>query len=100
MHDENLLVKNVQFVVQPGGRDRVRALGKKLVHAGVKGEIVTDPIEAGKLISSMPKDKTAYYNPYKVDSFVDGDGKKLETAGVVLLTSVDGKPRLFFQEAA
>ena len=95
MHSENVLVKNARFVVQPAGRDKVRATKCKTVHAGIRGELVTDPFEAAKLMGSVGV-KTAHYNPYTTDSFVGVDGEKLESASVVLLTSVDGKPRVFF----
>lgn len=96
MHSENVLVKNAKFVVQPGGRDRVRATGRKTVHAGIKGEVVTDPFEAATLLGKIGKDNSAYYNPYKTDHFVGANGEKVDTAGVVLLTSEDGKPKVFF----
>jgi len=95
-HNEHILVKDAKFVVQPAGRERVRATKKKTVHAGIRGEVVTDPFEAAALLSQIDRTKTAYYNPYTTDHFVGANGEKLETAGVVLLTSVDGKPRVFF----
>lgn len=95
MHSEHVLVKNARFVVQPAGRDRVRATRRKTVHAGIRGELVTNPFEAATLMESVGT-KTAYYNPYTTDSFVGVNGEKLESAAVVLLTSVDGKPRVFF----
>lgn len=95
-HNDHLLIKNAKFVVQPAGREKVRLTKRKTVHAGIRGEVVTDPYEAAAILGGIDRTRTAYYNPYTVDHFVDGDGNKLETAGVVLLTSVDGKPRVFF----
>lgn len=95
-HNEHILVKDARFVVQPAGRDRVRATKKKTVHAGIRGEVVTDPFEAATLLNQIDRTKTAYYNPYTTDHFVGANGEKLESAGVVLLTSLEGKPRVFF----
>lgn len=95
-HNEHILVKDARFVVQPAGREKVRATRKKTVHAGIRGEVVTDPFEAASLLAKIGREKNAYYNPYTTDHFVGANGEKLETAGVVLLTSVDGKPRVFF----
>ena len=95
-HNDHILVKNAKFVVQPGGRERVRATKCKTVHAGIRGEVVTDPFEASALLATIDRTKTAYYNPYTTDHFVGVDGEKLDTAGVVLLTSENGKPRVFF----
>jgi hypothetical protein len=89
-------VKDARFVVQPGGRDKVRATKKKTVHAGIRGEIVTDPFESANLLGQIDRTQNAYYNPYTTDHFVGVDGKRVESAGVVLLTSEDGKPRVFF----
>jgi len=88
--------KDARFVVQPAGREKVRATKKKTVHAGIRGEVVTDPFEAATLLGQIDRTKTAYYNPYTTDHFVGANGEKLETAGVVLLTSENGKPRVFF----
>ncbi len=95
-HNEHILVKDARFVVQPAGREKVRATKKKTVHAGIRGEVVTDPFEAATLLGQIDRTKTAYYNPYTTDHFVGANGEKLETAGVVLLTSENGKPRVFF----
>lgn len=94
-HNENILIKDAKFVVQPGGRDKVRATRKKTVHAGVRGEVITDPFEAANLLNQIDRNKTAYYNPYTTDHFVGANGEKVESARVVLLTNVDGKPRVF-----
>jgi hypothetical protein len=99
LHSENVLVKNARFVVQPGGRDKVRATRRKTVHAGIRGEVVTDPYEAASLLDKVDRGNNAYYNPYTTDHFVGVNGEKLDTAGVVLLTSENGKPRVFFRES-
>lgn len=95
-HNDHILIKNAKFVVQPAGRERVRATKRKVVHAGIRGEVVTDPFEAGAILGQIDKSKTAYYNPYTTDHFVGANGEKLDSAKFVLLTSENGKPRVFF----
>lgn len=80
MHTGFALLENVQFVVQPAGRERVLREKSKNVHAFVRGwyssgEDLTPRFE-----------RRATYNPYKYDSFVDADtGKPLDKAAEVLL---------------
>ena len=84
-------------MVSASGRERVRSTGKKTVHAGVRGEVVTDPVEIAEVVNNFNQDKSAYYNPYKVDSFVDCvSGESLQTAKYVFLTSKEGKPRVLY----
>ncbi|QGJ94853.1 hypothetical protein SEA_BLINN1_93 [Mycobacterium phage Blinn1] len=59
----DVLLANVKGVVRKAGRERVLREGKKNVHAGMVGE----------LISLIPQDFTGSkitYNPYKYDRFV------------------------------
>lgn len=92
LHSENILVRDAKFVVQPGGRARVLALKKKTVHAGVKGELLVDPVTSAQLLPEvLASSITAYYNPYKTDSFLSPDGRVLEGADLVLLTNTDNK---------
>lgn len=90
LHSENILVKDAKFVVQPGGRARVLATKKKTVHAGVRGDLIVDPMAAAQLMPDvLSSSVTAYYNPYQTDSFLSPDGRVLEGADLVLLTNSD-----------
>jgi len=66
LHTEALKLVNVHFQVSEAGRQRVLAEGRKNVHAYVngvfQGEYAGEPLEGFR---------EAYYNPHKVDSFVD-----------------------------
>lgn len=95
-HSNSVLIRNAKFVVQPAGLARVRREKKKFVHAGVKGEVVLDPIEAANIIKNMDQSKTAYYNPYKTDHFVDIENNKLDKADYVLLTSDGDKSKVIY----
>ncbi len=97
LHTFGVLVKNAEFVVSASGRERVRATGRKTVHAGVRGEVVTDPVEIAEVYKNLTPDKGAYYNPYKVDNFVDCvSGETLDKATYVFLTSKEGKPMVLY----
>lgn len=96
LHTYGVLIKDAEFVVQAGGREKVRSTGKKTVHAGVRGEIVTDPVEIANITTQFNQNNSAYYNPYKVDSFVKPDGEPIHSAKYVFLTSKEGKPRVLF----
>jgi hypothetical protein len=95
-HSNSVLIRNAKFVVQPAGLARVRREKKKFVHAGVRGEVVLDPIEAANIIKNMDQSKTAYYNPYKTDHFVDVENNKLDKADYVLLTSDGDKSKVIY----
>ncbi len=95
-HSNSVLIRNAKFVVQPAGLARVRKEKKKFVHAGVRGEVVLDPIEAANIIKNMDQSKTAYYNPYKTDYFVDVENNKLDKADYVLLTSDGDKSKVIY----
>lgn len=95
-HSNSVLIRNAKFVVQPAGLARVRKEKKKFVHAGVRGEVVLDPIEAANIIKNMDQSKTAYYNPYKTDHFVDVENNKLDKADYVLLTSDGDKSKVIY----
>ena len=95
-HSNSVLIRNAKFIVQPAGLARVRREKKKFVHAGVRGEVVLDPIEAANIIKNMDQSKTAYYNPYKTDHFVDVENNKLDKADYVLLTSDGDKSKVIY----
>jgi len=99
LHSENVLIKNAKFVVQKGGQAQVRRTRRKAVHAGVRGELVVDPVEARTLFDRIQNSGCcrAYYNPYVNDTFVDAAGEPLVDAECVLLTKGhDGKSQVLF----
>lgn len=67
---------DVDFVVQPGGRERVLARGTKNVHAYAVGTYTEDLYLQGTVL-------TVTYNPYKEDTFVtvDTDGGRWPMPG-------------------
>lgn len=74
LHADNVWLKNCKFAVQPKGLEKVRESGVKNVHAYVRGNLTGFDME----LSDDPQDyllskgyRQAYYNPKKVDSFVD-----------------------------
>jgi len=72
LHTNTVDMDDVVFVVQPAGRDKVRAEGKKNVHAFVRGHL-TAFSDSGRVVPTGGGWRAAYYNPYKVDSWVDRD---------------------------
>jgi hypothetical protein len=82
-HFDSVVLHKVKFVVQPAGREKVRATKRKNVHAFVRGVLVTGqfldsyPVIGGLLdaeISRIMLDPSMIevtYNPYKFDSFVN-----------------------------
>jgi len=89
LHAPNIVVKNARFVVQKGGQEKVRQLGRKQVHAGVRGEVVVDPTEITAVLPAV--NERVFYNPYVNDTFVDGSGSEVSVADYVYLTSKEGK---------
>jgi len=61
---EPLFLRNVSYVVNAKGREKVLLTKTKNVHAYVKGYIIENQPIAGFL-------KKAYYNPYNTETFVD-----------------------------
>ncbi len=62
-HVDFCILRNVQFVVRQGGRNKVLQTRRKGVHAFVKGEVVED-------WADLPKMAFITYNPYLYSSFV------------------------------
>lgn len=61
---DEVVVRDVEFVVQPAGRRRVLEEQQKNVHAFVRGRLVEDP-------QPKPEDTVhATYDPYEYSTFV------------------------------
>lgn len=85
-HPDTVILNDPVFVVRRAGRDRVRAEGRKNVHAFVRGEVLvlTDPVD--------PTDwREATYNPYRHDSFVDVETGAPVTRAAVAWLRKDGE---------
>ncbi len=76
-HTDYICLKDVQFVVQPAGRERVRREQKKFVHAFLRG-VVTDAVFTPYNDEIPWQDVT--YNPYKYDTFVIRESGKVVTS--------------------
>lgn len=85
LHADQVRLQDVQFIVQPGNRDRVRAEQRKNVHAFMVGTWVPDQLGFGIPVR---------YNPYLHDTFV-ADGEAIHAAEYVYgFTTPDKHPRL------
>ncbi len=63
-HRDFVVVDDVEFVVQPAGRERVREEERKNVHAFVRGRLADDQ-------SWRPNNAVEItYDPYRFDTFV------------------------------
>lgn len=62
-HADELVLDDAEFVVNAAGRDKVRATGRKNVHAVVRGLVRTD-------MSVEQQGEPIFYDPYRVDEFV------------------------------
>jgi hypothetical protein len=77
------------FVVRKAGQKRVREERRKNVHAFVVGEIT----EAHPY--RMPDNWRVSYNPFKNDTFMQGDDSILTATDVQLITSSMGNPEVY-----
>lgn len=77
-YTDRILLQDVEFRVQPAGREKVRLTKRKNVHAYIRGT------EISVNYNCMTE---VYYNPYKVDTFVYKDtGQPIYTAKYCLIT--------------
>ena len=69
-HHQSIFLKDVKFVVQPAGREKVRREGRKNVHAFVRGTVImpsTMNCTTDEFKDKMPLE--VQYNPYHADHF-------------------------------
>ena len=104
-HADGVILDNARFLVGKKGQAKVRAEGRKNVHAKVSGmdaEIMPD-----QLIRSVPDQISGYlatgwrlatYNPYKHDWFIDKiTGLNVfEAKRVILANPVGGPPLILY----
>lgn len=90
---KNVLIKNAVFVVNERIRKTVVSTHSREIHAGIRGEVVIDPLEAQKVLSGADYGIPVYYNPFEVDRFVVGL-KAIVSASYVFLTNEGTKPKI------
>lgn len=76
LHADCIWLQNVKFAVQPSGLEKVRESGVKNVHAFVRGNYIDHDLDLGNDPHAYLRRvgyRQAYYNPHKVDTFVDLD---------------------------
>lgn len=80
-HRQQVWMKDVKFIVNEAGRQRVIKEKKKNVHAFVRGQVWDDIIGLGL------KEVKVMYNPYLYNSFVEKETKEpIKTAHYVKIT--------------
>lgn len=82
-HVESIHLDDVKFVVSKAGLARVRREKRKSVIAFVEGDYLASDIQ--KNVHHVDW-RSAYFNPYVVDSFVDQAAEPLEGASEVYIT--------------
>jgi hypothetical protein len=82
----HLVLRDVEWVVQPCGRERVRREGRKNVHAYGKGWVTNASLFDGT-------EQAVRYNPYELETFVAGNNTPLRTSQFAVFTLVAGAYR-------
>lgn len=70
MYADYVKLKDVEFRVRQGGKEKVRSEKRKNVHAFVIGELLEYSIFPSKDIPTPSSNEIITYDPYKYDSFV------------------------------
>ena len=98
-HPEYVVLKDARFLVGKAGQARVRAEGRKNVHAGVSGLNITDAVYPVRVSAYSDDWRTVTYNPYRHDTFVlvGGNGsqhgqKPVSSATYAVMVTEAGKP--------
>ena len=73
-HPDTVLLEDVRLVSRDAGREEVRRTGKKNVHAIASGTLVAID---GPAPADLDRWVPLYYNPFKVDTFVEFVGGKV-----------------------
>lgn len=92
-HADYVKLKNVEFRVRQGGKEKVRAEMSKNVHAFVIGDLVEFIEYPATDIPSATSSKSITYDPYKYDSFVYRDTEEPVTSAreVEMINQPGGK---------
>ena len=72
-HADYVKLKDVEFRVRPGGREKVLKEKRKNVHSFVIGTLVDYCTHPCKDLPSEPNNNIVTYNPYKYSSYVMKD---------------------------
>jgi hypothetical protein len=75
-HADYVKLKNVEFRVRQGGKEKVRAEMSKNVHAFVIGDLIDFKPYQSTDIPSPSSSKSITYDPYKYDTFVYKDSEE------------------------
>jgi hypothetical protein len=75
-HADYVKLKNVEFRVRQGGKEKVRSEMSKNVHAFVIGDLIDFKPYQSTDIPSPSSSKTITYDPYKYDTFVYKDSEE------------------------
>jgi hypothetical protein len=70
MYADYVKLKDVEFRVRQGGKEKVRSEKRKNVHAFVIGELIEYSERHSKDIPTPSSNEIITYDPYKYDSFV------------------------------
>ena len=93
-HTDKIAMLLPTFVVQAAGRAKVLRERKKNVHAFVRGLRVHNTTMVTNITASCWQ--RASYNPYKHATWVDQAGNELTNAAYCLLTAIDSKPTVMY----
>jgi len=103
MHSSAIMILDARFLVGKAGQAKVRATGRKNVHAKVSGFMADFQLAAlagDRIMYSKDGWRKAYYNPYSTDTFVDyADRIPLHNADAVMLT-MDSVPSIMYANEA
>lgn len=78
-HASIIWLKNAEFVIRVSGREKVLKEQRKNVHAFVKGTAMMSQVDIDSSVERAYENLEnlgyirVYYNPYKVESFVEFD---------------------------
>lgn len=94
-HAESLTLRDVDFEVDRGERERMLREGRRTLHAGIRGEIVPDePM-------SLDGWERVVYEPRLHEGFVTADdGLLVARAGLVRLVVRDGRAEIYARDLA
>ena len=97
-HADSVDLRDCKFRVQPAGRARVLKEKQKNVHAYVVGKFHDINFNKAQYFPYGYKFAQAFYNPYKVETFVDfHSGEELkEAARVVCKKAPDGEMNIYY----
>jgi hypothetical protein len=76
LHADYIKLKDVEFRVRGGGKEKVRSEKRKNVHAFVIGKLIDYCEFPCKELPNETSSKVITYDPYKYDSFVYKDNKE------------------------